>query len=160
MTACSTFNRIRRHTMPRFARLFEAAADTLNAFYAAIADGNLEATMDLWIDEEFVSYIRPDGPHLHGLERIRAGLAAQFQRGRMTIEALDVRVYDSLGTVVYAAAEAHRGPEHAESMVFSTYVMVHERGEWRIAHIHASPMPEETAAQFVAKMRRGRGPLH
>lgn len=146
--------------MPRFARLFEAAADTLNAFYAAIADSNLEAAMALWIDEEFVSHIRADGHHLHGLERIRTGLALQFDRGRTTIEALDVRVYDSLGTVVYAAAEAHRGPGHTETMVFSTYVMVHERGEWRIAHVHASVMPEETAVQFVAKMRRGRGPLH
>lgn len=146
--------------MPRFARLFEAAADTLNAFYAAIAESNLEAAMDLWIDEEFVSYIRADGPHLHGLERIRAGLALQFERGRTTIDALDVRVYDSLGTIVYAAAEAHRRADQSETMVFSTYVMVHERGEWRIAHVHASVMPEETAGQFVAKMRRGRGPLH
>jgi hypothetical protein len=45
-------------------------------------------------------------------------------------------------------------------MIFTTYVMVHERGEWRIAHIHASAMPNETASQFAAKMRHGQGPLH
>jgi hypothetical protein len=71
-------------------------------------------------------------------------------------------VYDSLGTVVYAIAEAHRpaNPAATPAMVFTTYVMVHERGEWRIAHIHASAMPNETAAQFAAKMRHGQGPLH
>jgi len=31
-------------------------------------------------------------------------------------------------------------------MIITTYVMVHERGEWRIAHIHASAMPQEAAA--------------
>jgi hypothetical protein len=146
--------------MPRFARLFEAAADTLNAYYAAVAERNLEAVMQLWIDEEFVSCIQADGAHLHGLEKIRAGYALQFNHGRKHIEALDVRVYDSVGTVVYAAAEIHRGPGETESMVFTTYVMVHEHGRWKIAHVHASTMPAETASQFAAKSRSRRGPLH
>jgi len=64
--------------------------------------------------------------------------------------------------VVYAIAEAHQPVEPGSSptMVFSTYVMVHERGEWRIAHIHASAMPDEAAGQVAAKMRHGQGPLH
>ena len=81
---------------------------------------------------------------------------------RVSIEPLDIRVYDSLGTVVYAIAEAHRpaDPTATPAMVFTTYVMVHERGEWRIAHIHASPMPNEAASQFATKMRHGQGSLH
>jgi uncharacterized protein (TIGR02246 family) len=150
--------------MPRFARLFEAAADTLNAFYQAVADGSIDGLMSLWIDEDFASYICADGSHWHGLESIRAGLAAQLGAGALSgsIEPLDVRVYDSLGTVVYAIAEAHQpaDPLEAPRMVFATYVMVHERGEWRIAHIHASPMPDETATHFAAKLRHGQGPLH
>jgi hypothetical protein len=148
--------------MPRFAHIFEAAADTLNAFYEAVAEVNIESLMGLWIDEEFVTCICADGSHLHGLESIRAGLTAQLEAEPVSIEPLDIRVYDSLGTVVYAIAEAHRpaNPAAMPSMVFTTYVMVHERGEWRIAHIHASAMPNETASQFAAKMRHGQGPLH
>jgi uncharacterized protein (TIGR02246 family) len=148
--------------MPRFARLFDAAADTLNAYYQAIADGNLDGVMELWIDEEMVSCISADGAHMHGLESIRTGLAQQFKTRRLSIEALDIRVYDSLGTVVYAIAEAHRPASLAEQpeMVFATYVMVHERGTWRIAHIHASPMPEAAARQFAAKARHDQGLLH
>jgi hypothetical protein len=148
--------------MPRFAHIFEAAADTLNAFYEAVAEVNIESLMGLWIDEEFVTCICADGSHLHGLESIRAGLTAQLEAEPVSIEPLDIRVYDSLGTVVYAIAEAHRpaNPAAIPSMVFTTYVMVHERGEWRIAHIHASAMPNETATQFAAKMRHGQGPLH
>ncbi|CAG4888786.1 nuclear transport factor 2 family protein [Paraburkholderia gardini] len=148
--------------MPRFAHIFEAAADTLNAWYQAIAEANIDSLMGLWIDEEFVSCIWADGSHLHGLESIRAGLSVQLEMNPVSIEPLDIRVYDSLGTVVYAIAEAHRpvDPAATPTMVFATYVMVHERGEWCIAHIHASPMPDTAASQFAAKMRRGQGSLH
>jgi hypothetical protein len=148
--------------MPRFAHIFEAAADTLNAYYQAIAEVNIDALMGLWIDEEFVSCISAEGAHLHGLSDIRAGLAAQFTAAPVSIEPLDIRVYDSLGTVVYAIVEAHRpvDPNEIPAMVFTTYVMVHERGEWRIAHIHASRMPDDAASQFSAKLRHGQGALH
>jgi ketosteroid isomerase-like protein len=148
--------------MPRFARLFEAAADTLNAYYQAIAEANIDSVMALWIDEEFATCICAGGAHLHGLESIRAGLLKQLEQAHVTIEPLDIRVYDSLGTVVYAIAEAHKpaDPAALAQMVFTTYVMVHERGEWRIAHIHASAMPDEAAGQFAAKLRHGQGPLH
>ena len=62
----------REITMPRFARLFEAAADTLNA-YQAVADANLDALLGLWIDEDFASCVWADGEHLHGLDQIRSG---------------------------------------------------------------------------------------
>ncbi|SAK71453.1 nuclear transport factor 2 family protein [Caballeronia ptereochthonis] len=148
--------------MPRFARLFEAAADTLNAYYQAVADNSIDTVMSLWLDEEFATCVCPDGTHLHGLESIRAGLGKQFEAQPVTIEPLDIRVYDSLGTVVYAIAEAHQpaASTGAPRMIYTTYVMVHERGEWRIAHIHASAMPLETAGQFAAKLRHGQGPLH
>ncbi|AOJ11138.1 hypothetical protein WS62_27320 [Burkholderia sp. ABCPW 14] len=148
--------------MPRFARLFEAAADTLNAYYQAIADANLDALMVLWIDEDFASCIWADGAHLHGLEQIRSGFAQRLSTQPVTIEPLDIRVYDSLGTVVYTVAEAHQQADLTAEpqMVFTTYVMIHERGEWRIAHIHASPIPEQTATQFAAKIRHAQGPLH
>lgn len=150
--------------MPRFARLFEAAADTLNAFYQTVADGSIDALMALWIDEDFSSYVHSDGEHWHGVDQIRAGLlaAAGARTLATAIEPLDVRVYDSLGTVVYTVAEAHRFAEPAAQprMVYTTYVMVHERGEWRIAHVHSSPMPEQTASEFAAKIRQGQGALH
>jgi uncharacterized protein (TIGR02246 family) len=152
------------YQMPRFARLFEAAADTLNAFYQMIAENDVDGLMALWIDEDFASFIDSSGAHWHGIDSIRAGLVQLAAEDALpgAVEPLDVRVYDSLGTVVYAVAEAHqlREPLAPPRMVYSTYVLVHERGEWRIAHIHASPMPDETANEFAAKMRHGQGALH
>lgn len=148
--------------MPRFARLFEAATDTLHAYYRTLAESNLDGVMRLWIDEDFVSFIRADGAHLYGLESIRSALAQQFETGRMAVEPLDIRVYDSVGTVVYAIVEAHRTAQAtaAVRMVSATYVLVHERGEWRIAHIHSSAMPDDAAGEFTAKLRQGQGALH
>lgn len=148
--------------MPRFTRLFDAATDALNAYYQAVTDANLDGAMSLWINEEFVSYICADGAHLHGLDEIRDGLAKQFSAARVLIEPIDICVYDKLSTVVYAIAEAHHLADQTKTaaMVFTTYVLVHEQGTWRIAHIHASPMPETTAGQYAAKMRDAQGPLH
>src|SRR6266702_4694225 len=57
--------------MPRFAHIFEAAADTLNAYYQAVAEVNIDSLMGLWIDEEFVSCICADGSPRHGRLRNR-----------------------------------------------------------------------------------------
>ncbi|WP_153101078.1 nuclear transport factor 2 family protein [Paraburkholderia hayleyella] len=148
--------------MPRFAHIFEAAADTLHAWYQAIAEANIERLMELWIDEEFASFICANGEHLHGLDHIRAGLQVHLETMPINIEPLDIRVYDSLGTVVYAIVEAQSTPgqNSTPTMVFSTYVMVQERGEWRIAHVHSSLMPAATASQFALQLRRGQGVLH
>ena len=50
--------------------------------------------MGLWIDEEFASYISADGAHLHGLDTIRAGLSVQLAAAPVSIEPVDIRVYD------------------------------------------------------------------
>ncbi len=148
--------------MPRFARLFEAAADTLNAYYQAVTDANLDALMVLWIDEDFASCISADGAGLLGLEQIRSGHATRLAAQPVTIEPLNIRVYDSLGTVIYTVTELHRYANlNVEPLlVLATYVMIHERGEWRIAHIHASAVSDQAASQFTNQLRHGQGPLH
>jgi uncharacterized protein (TIGR02246 family) len=148
--------------MPRYARLFEAATDTLHAYYRAIAEGNVEGVMQLWIDEEFASLICKDGMQMHGLPGVREAHQRMFGNGSIVIEPLDIRVYDSLGTVVYAIAEAHHTPGDSvvPKLVHSTYVLVHDRGEWRIAHVHSSMMPDAAAGALAAQMRQGSGPLH
>jgi hypothetical protein len=148
--------------MPRFAHIFEAAEDTLNAYYRALAQRNIDQLMALWLDEDFVICVCADGTYLYGLSAIRQGLADRFEASPVTVEPLEVHVYNSLGTVVYAITEAHRPLDQNElpTLVFSTCVMVHERGAWRIAHIHASRMPDAVASAFSASLSHRHGPLH
>ena len=92
--------------MPRFARLFEAAADTLNA-YSAVADANLDALLGQ--DRRGFRQLRMGGRRASARPRPDPQRAANRLATRpVTIEPLDIRVYDSLGTVVYTIAEAHQ----------------------------------------------------
>ena len=135
--------------MPRFARLFEAAADTLNAYYQAVAEVNIDSLMGLWIDEEFASCICADGSHLHGLDSIRAGLQPARNRAGLHRTARYPR-YDSLGTVVYAIAEAHQ-PGRPESDARDG--VHHLRDGSRTRRMAHRAYPRESDA------RRGRRPV-
>ena len=140
--------------MPRFAHLFEAAADTLNAYYQAVAEGNIDSLMALWIDEEFVTCICADGSHLHGLDSIRAGFreTARNRAGHdRTARYPRLRQPRHRRLRHCRSASAGRSGRRRPTMVFTTYVMVHERGEWRIAHIHASAMPTKPPASSPQK---------
>lgn len=146
--------------MSRFSKRFDAAAVTLNFYYKARAECNLDSLIDLWVDEEFACWVDENGIQHYGIENIRNGLNNQIRKnGPVTITALDIHAYNSLSTVIYAIVETHAN-EHGEKMVFSTYVLVLERSEWRIAHLHVSIMPPEAANIFLEKLRHARGPLH
>jgi len=148
--------------MPRFAHIFEAAEDTLSEYYRAIAERNIDHLMSLWIDEEFVTCVCADGAYLYGLSAIRQGMAEKLEAAPVTIEPLEIHVYNSLSTVVYAITEAHRtpNPDQLPTLVFTTCVMILERGAWRIAHIHESRMPDAVASAFSARLSHHHGTLH
>ena len=60
--------------MPRFARLFEAAEDILEAYRDALKRRDADGALRLWLDEDSVSFILPDGQRLHGHEQLRGCL--------------------------------------------------------------------------------------
>ncbi|MBN4666144.1 nuclear transport factor 2 family protein [Pandoraea nosoerga] len=151
--------------MPRFVRLFDAASETITAFYDALRRGQTDRAMSLWANEDFVSYIRADGTRWDGLEQIRSGLVAQFAQSVVLLDSLDTTEYDTVGTVVHTATEAMRvGNEDAgqttAQLIHTTYVLVHEQGDWRFAHIHSSPLPPHAVEQFSLMMHARPDGLH
>ncbi len=148
--------------MPSFTRPFDTAIDTLHAYYHALADSKLEDLMALWIDEDAVSFISVDGILFNGLDTIRYHLAQQFEYGPPKIAVLDTRSYESPGTAIYVVTEAHNPVNQDEQpkLVLTTYVLVQECGKWRVAHIHASPMPEQAASLFTSGLEQNQGSLH
>lgn len=154
--------------MPRFVRLFDAANETIARFYDALRRGQPDQAMALWANEDFVSYIGPDGVRLAGLAQIRDGLAARLAHSVILIEPIDTAEYDTVGTVVHTATEAYRTaaddtnsvtPVNAQ-LIHTTYVLVHETGDWRFAHIHSSPLPPTASAQLDAILRSHPDGLH
>ncbi|GAB3627469.1 hypothetical protein PTE30175_02157 [Pandoraea terrae] len=151
--------------MPRFVRLFDAASETIAAFYDALRMGQTDRAMALWANEDFVSYIRPDGTRWDGLEQIRNGLTTQFAESVVLIDSLGTTEYDTVGTVVHTATEAMRAGNSDASrttaqLIHTTYVLVHEQGDWRFAHIHSSPLPPQAVEQFSVTMHARSDGLH
>lgn len=147
--------------MPRFAQFSEAAADTLQAYYSAFAKSQFDTAMALWTDEDSVSLICADGTYLKGIENIGRALALQFKQGHITIEPLEMNAYESAGTVIYVAAEAHHGlPHDTPKLIFATYVMNREYGKWRISHIHLSPITGPQTHEFAARLKQSKKALH
>ncbi|BBE10134.1 MAG: SnoaL-like domain-containing protein [Glomeribacter sp. 1016415] len=149
--------------MPSFTRPFDTAIDTLRAYYHALAESRLEDIMALWVDEDATSLITANGILFNGLDTIRSNLAQQFEYGAPKIQVLDTRSYESPSTAIYIVTEAHNplSQDEQPKLVLATYVLVQECGKWRIAHIHASAIPERTAESFAnGGLQQNQGPLH
>ena len=52
--------------MPRFARLFDSAEDIVDAFREAMKLRDADGALRLWLDEDSVTCVMPDGQRLIG----------------------------------------------------------------------------------------------
>lgn len=131
--------------MPRFARLFEAAEDTLEAFRDAMKRRDTEAVLRLWLDEDSVSCVLPDGQRVVGLERLRAVFTTLLENQPVWIESVGIESTSTLGVSVFQATEAMRfdlDAVEADLYVHTTYVLMQNHEGWRFSHIHCSPASE------------------
>ena len=141
--------------MPRFARLFEAAEDILEAYRDALKRRDADGALRLWLDEDSVSFILPDGQRLHGHEQLRGCLDALVEKNPVWIECLSQQVHSSLGVSIFEATEALRfsaTATEADLYVHTTYVLMQNHEGWRIAHVHSSQAAEERVAASIASV--------
>ena len=139
--------------MPRFARLFEAAEDILEAYRDALKRRDADGALKLWLDEDSVSFILPDGQRLHGHEQLRGCLDALVEKNPVWIECLSQQVHSSLGVSIFEATEALRfsaTATEADLYVHTTYVLMQNHEGWRLAHIHCSPANAVQVAAVAA----------
>jgi uncharacterized protein (TIGR02246 family) len=138
--------------MPRFARLFEAAEDILDAYREAMKRGDADSVLRLWLDEDSVSCITPDGQRLMGHEQLRQAFTRLLQQRPLWIEVIDVESHASLGVSIFRVTEALRVNEsatEADLFVHTTYILLQNHEGWRIAHIHCSTANQDQLAQGV-----------
>lgn len=131
--------------MPRFSRLFEAAEDTLEAFRDAMKRRDADGVLQLWLDDESVSCILPDGQRVVGLERLRTLFSTLLDSQPVWIETVGVESISTLGVSVFQATEAMRfnlDAIEADLYVHTTYVLMQNHEGWRFSHIHCSPASE------------------
>lgn len=111
-----------------------------NAFYAAMATGDLDGMMSLWADDDAIVCNHPGGPRLIGAPAIRASFREIFSHGGVRITTAELQTFRTAEVAVHSlieriAVEGRGGSEVVEVIV--TNVFVRTGGEWRILVHHA-----------------------
>jgi ketosteroid isomerase-like protein len=110
------------------------------AFYAAMADGDLDRMMALWADDDAAVCNHPGGPRLIGVPAIRESFREIFAGGGVRIATSAVHAWRNAEVTVHSlieriAIEGRGGTELIE--VVATNVFVRSAGGWRILMHHA-----------------------
>lgn len=110
------------------------------AFYAAMATGDLEGMMRLWADDDAIVCNHPGGPRLIGLHAIRASFRDIFSNGGVRIETAELQAFRTTDVAVHSlieriSVEGQGGSEIIEVIVTNVFVRV--GAAWRILVHHA-----------------------
>lgn len=121
-------------------RLHATAEAAERAFYAAMADGDLDRMMALWADDHAAVCNHPGGPRLVGRAAIRRSFQEIFSGGGVRVTTSAVHAWRSADVAVHSlieriAVESRGGTEVVE--VIATNIYVRARGGWSILVHHA-----------------------
>jgi ketosteroid isomerase-like protein len=134
-------------------RLHATAEAAERAFYAAMADGDLDRMMALWADDDAAVCNHPGGSRLIGREAILASFREIFAGGGVRSAGAgvpagrigDVAVHSLIERI---AVDGRGGTETVE--VVATNVFVRSGGGWRILVHHAGVSEAEDATDADA----------
>lgn len=118
------------------------SGDAEDAFYGALARGDLNAVMALWADDEDVVCVHPSGTRLVGIRAIRDSYAQILANGPLRVATGDLCVQSGVMVAVHSLTEritiaSPRQPRIVR--VVATNVYMKGPDGWRIVLHHASP---------------------
>lgn len=146
--------------MPRFARLFDSAEDIVEAFREALKMRDADGALRLWLDEDSITCVMPDGKRLIGHEPLRQMFLEMLDRQPVLIDVLETSSHSTLGVSIFDVTEALRfgvNRVEADLYVHTTYVLMQNHEGWRIAHIHCS---QANAARVAISTATSKQALH
>ena len=120
---------------------FTTAEDAEEAFYDAIARGDVDALMSVWADDEEIVCIQPTGQRLDGPAAIRASWRAIFDNNpRFSVRIHGKARWDSALISVHSVVEALylQKDQTVHGPMLATNVFIRGTGGWRLASRHAS----------------------
>jgi ketosteroid isomerase-like protein len=132
--------------MPRQARLFQMPEEVIDAFRESLHRKDLDRSLDLWMDEDSITCILPDGRRLSGHAELRDGLKQILDDHFLWVDPIQSIAHAAMGIAFFDTCEAVRlEPDQVEPEFFLnfTYILVQGPMGWRIAHVHASRAEEE-----------------
>lgn len=137
--------------MPRD-RVPMTSADAAEAqFYEALREGDLDALMAVWGDDDEVFCVHPGGERLCGPSAVRAAFEAMLSQGGLPVQAQQVRRLTGVGQAVHSVLERIALPGGAEAAwVVATNVYLQTPQGWRMVAHHASPARREAPPEAAS----------
>jgi ketosteroid isomerase-like protein len=133
-----------------------SSADAAEAqFYEALREGDLDALLAVWSDDDEVYCVHPGGERLCGPAAVRAAFETMLSQGGLPVQAQQVRRLVGVGQAVHSVLERIALPgDKGPAWVVATNVYVQTPQGWRMVAHHASPArldapPEAPAAPGV-----------
>lgn len=117
------------------------------AFYRALAEGNLEALMAVWSEEEEIVCVHPGGPRIVGLAAVHETWRRILAGGtRLEIEVSQPVRTISATMAVHCVFERLSVPGQGSrnAVLAATNVFVRGAHGWRMVLHHASPAQEQS----------------
>ena len=133
--------------MPKLARLFHNADEVVDAWRDALKHRDVKGALAIWLDDDSITCVLPEGQRLSGHAEIRAGLERLLAKQALFLEPIACISHSVLGAAVYDTTEAvHLRDDQIEAEFFLniTLVLLQDSQGWWIAHLHASHSTEET----------------
>jgi ketosteroid isomerase-like protein len=139
--------------------MFASAEECERSFYEAMDAADIEAMADLWLDDDDVCCIHPNGPRLIGYAAVKASWHAILSNGPVHLRVANRKSLDTPTVVTSNVVEETtvvRGRDQQVVHMIATNVMVKTNAGWKMVLHHASPAP----GGRVVDVEAPQGPLH
>ena len=133
--------------MPKLARLFHNADEVDDALRESLKHRDVRGALAIWLDDDSITCVLPEGQRLSGHAEIRAGLERLLAKQALFLEPIACISHSVLGAAIYDTTEAvHLRADQIEAAFFLniTLVLLQDSQGWRIAHLHASHSTADT----------------
>jgi len=139
--------------------LFVSAAECEQAFYEALEGADADAVNELWLDDDDVCCVHPNGPRLLGYAAVAASWRTLLSNGpvhvrasaRKTLETPAVTVHNVIEELVVSVGNVQQVVH-----VIATNAYVKTPTGWKMVLHHASRVPSGQAREVETPV----GPLH
>ncbi len=130
-------------------KIFPTAQDAENAFYEALERADLETMMAVWSEDEEIVCVHPNGQRLAGQEQVLEAWRQMFAGGPgMRVQTSQQVVVTGMMVAVHSLHEniTVAGEQRPRPPMVATNVYLRTPAGWRMIVHHASPAPDEPAA--------------
>jgi ketosteroid isomerase-like protein len=121
--------------------LFASPEECEHAFYEALEAADVDAVVDLWLEDDDVVCIHPNGPRLLGFAAVRSSWAAILANGPLHVRGTLRKSLDTPTVAVHNVIEevlVGQGTAQQVVSVLATNVYVKTNSGWKMVLHHGS----------------------